>query len=56
MSQLPAENFSDDAKDFFNNEADDKDIAVFDDEGYYYNSNTSEAYTKSEHRYSIRAY
>ena len=27
-----------------------------DDEGYYYDLNTGETYTKSEYRYSIRAY
>ncbi|CAG8796328.1 21891_t:CDS:2, partial [Gigaspora margarita] len=43
-------------EDFFNNEANDKDIAVFDDEGYYFNTNTGEAYTKSKYRYSIRVY
>ncbi|CAG8630769.1 19863_t:CDS:2, partial [Racocetra persica] len=47
------EDFSDD-----NNEDDDKDDRSFcgfsdDDEGYYYDLNTGETYTKSEHRYSI---
>ncbi|CAG8732176.1 15080_t:CDS:2, partial [Cetraspora pellucida] len=56
-------NYNYDDEDFSdnNNEDDDKDNRSFcsfsdDDEGYYYELNTSETYIKSEHRYSIHAY
>ncbi|RHZ44424.1 hypothetical protein Glove_726g7 [Diversispora epigaea] len=53
VDNVDNENFSD-------NEREDKynfsEVFSDDDEGYYYDLNTGEAYTKSEHRYSIRAY